>query len=637
MTRTFVLAMLLAGTPSAHAVELPRMFSDGMVLQRDQPIPVWGRATPGAKVVVTFGGKPVSAVADAKGNWRVTLSAHAAGGPLKMRIDDGSAPVELDDVLVGDVWLASGQSNMEWPLSQTDDADAAIAAANDPLIRHFKIPKSWSSTPQWQLQGGEWVSASPASVGQFSAAAYYMAVELRKATDVPIGIIDSTWGGSRIEAWMDAPTQGLNPADSFEAERKARADDERATAEARRRLAQWPESRADDSGWQAPGLDTSTWASIKVPGIWESQGWAIIDGVAWYRTAFNLSAAEAKAGVTLAVGRIDDSDTTWVNGVQVGQTTLQYNLPRAYAVPASALHAGRNEVAVKVTDLGGGGGVHGVASELHVQLADGSRRPLDGEWRFRIADARLVPADDNKNQFPTLLYNAMIHPLQPYALRGAIWYQGESNAYAVAESLRYRTLFPAMIQQWRTQWQAPSMPFLWVQLASFGSGADTPGESPWSVLRESQSATLALPATAQVVTIDIGDRKDIHPRNKRDVGERLALAARAVAYGESLVHRGPMRRGLRFADHAAIVDFDTGGAVLVARGGGHDVRGFQMAGADRVFHPARARIDGDRVVVHSDSVVTPVAVRYGWRDDAGDADLVNSAGLPASPFRSDDW
>ena len=637
MTRTLFFALLLAGMPCAQAVELPRMFSEGMVLQRGQPIPVWGRATPGAKVVVAFDGKAVSAVADAKGNWCITLPAHAAGGPFKMRIDDGSAPVDLDDVLFGDVWLASGQSNMEWPLAQTEGADAAIAAANDPLVRHFKIPKSWSSTPQWQLQGGAWVSASPATAGQFSAAAYYFAIELRKATGVPIGIIDSTWGGSRIETWMDAATLGLDPADSVAAERRARADDERATAEAKRRLAQWPAGRADDSNWQATGLDTSTWASIKVPGIWESQGWVIIDGIAWYRTEFNLSAAEAKAGVTLAVGRIDDSDTTWVNGVQVGQTTLQYNLPRTYVVPASALHAGRNEVAVKVTDSGGGGGVHGVASELYVQLADGRRRPLDSEWRFRIAEARLVPADDNKNQFPTLLYNAMIHPLQPYPLRGAIWYQGESNAYAVEESLRYRTLFPAMIQQWRAQWHAPALPFLWVQLASFGSGADTKQESPWSVLRESQTATLSLPATAQVVTIDIGDRDDIHPRNKRDVGQRLALAARHVAYGESLVHSGPMQRGARFADRAARVQFDNGGAALAARGGGDDVIGFEVAGADRVFHPARARIEGNIVVVRSDAVMAPIAVRYGWHDDAGNANLANTAGLPASPFRSDTW
>ena len=230
MTRTLLFALLLAGMPCAQAVELPRMFSDGMVLQRGQPIPVWGRATPGAKVAVSLDGKAESAVADAKGDWRVLLPAHAAGGPLRMRIDDGVAPVELRDVLVGDVWLASGQSNMEWPLSQTEGADAAIAAANEPLIRHFKIPKSWSSTPQWQLQGDEWLSASAASAGQFSAAAYYFAIELRKATGVPIGIIDSTWGGSRIETWMDAATQGLDPADSVEAERKARADDERATA-----------------------------------------------------------------------------------------------------------------------------------------------------------------------------------------------------------------------------------------------------------------------------------------------------------------------------------------------------------------------------------------------------------------------
>jgi sialate O-acetylesterase len=636
MNRRFLIALLLAGAPCAQAVELPRMFSDGMVLQRGQPLPVWGRAAPGATVKVTFEDDAAWSVADANGDWRVQLPARAAGGPLRMRIDDGKAPVELRDVLVGEVWLASGQSNMEWPLAQTDAGDATIAAANDPLIRHFKIPKSWSGSPQWQLPGGDWVAASPATAGRFSAAAYYFAVQLRKATGVPVGIIDSTWGGSRIEAWMDAPALGLDPAASVMAEREARKADQLAVAETRQRLARWPQGDADDSGWQAPGLDTSTWVSIQVPGIWESQGWGILDGVAWYRTDFKLSAAEAGAGVTLGLGRIDDSDVAWVNGVQVGQTTLQYNLPRVYAVPASALHAGRNTIAVQVTDLGGGGGVHGAAEELHVQLADGTRRPLDGEWRFRFAQARPVPADDNKNQSPTLLFNAMIHPLQPYALRGVIWYQGESNAYSVPESLRYRTLFPAMIRQWRAQWHAPAMPFLWVQLASFGSGADAPGESPWSVLRESQSAALALPATAQVVAIDIGDRNDIHPRNKRDVGERLALAARALVHGESLVHSGPVQRGVGFTGGAARIDFDNGGAALAVRGGG-DLHGFELAGADRVFHPARARIDGNAVVVRSDAVSTPVAVRYGWRDDAGDADLANASGLPASPFRSDTW
>jgi len=631
-----LLAALCAPASPATAAELPLMFSDGMVLQRGQPIPVWGRSTPGASVRVLLAGGVGDGKADARGDWQVTLLAHAAGGPFELRVEDGGDVLVVHDVQFGEVWLASGQSNMELPLQQTEDAEQAIAEANDPLIRHFKIPKSWSGSPQWQLQGGSWVAASPQAAGQFSAPAYYFARELRKATGVAVGIIDSTWGGSRIEAWMDAPSQGVDPAQAFAVERDARAADAKALAETQRRLAQWPKGPADDSGWQAPGLDIASWASIPMSGIWESSGWLGLDGIAWYRTTFTLDAAEAKAGIVLGVGRIDDSDVTWVNGVQVGNTENQYNLARAYAVPAAALHAGVNEVAIRVVDTGGGGGLHGDTSERFVQPHGGTKRSLDGDWRFRVADAKLVPVDDTRNQIPTLLYNAMIHPLQPFPVRGVIWYQGESNAGSVEDALRYRTLFPSMIRQWRAQWDAPGLPFLWVQLASFVSGADTPGQSPWSVLRESQSAALSLPATAQAVTIDIGDSHDIHPRNKRDVGHRLAIAARHVAYGESVDYHGPTPAHIGFAGGQSRVDFDIGGTQLADRDGG-SVSGFELAGEDHVFHPADAVIDGSSVEVRSDAVPAPVALRYGWHDDAGGADLGNSAGLPASPFRSDDW
>lgn len=635
-----LLAAGLAATV-AHAVELPRIFADGMVLQRSQPIPVWGRAGAGARIEVALDGDRARATAAADGTWRAVLPAREAGGPFTLRIDDGASRRELRDVLVGDVWLASGQSNMEWPIAQSADADTEIARATDPLIRHFKVPRSWAGEPQWQLAGGDWVAASPEAAGEFSAVAHFFARDLREATGVPIGIVDSTWGGSRIEAWMDASTLGLDPVAAAAAARQAREADERALQETRRRLAAWP-AAADDSGWEAVDLDASDWVAIAVPGLWESHGWVGLDGVAWYRTTFTLDAAEAQAGVRLGVGRIDDSDVTWVNGQRVGATTQQYNLAREYAVPASALRAGTNQVAIRVTDTGGGGGIHGDAVELFVQPVGGARRMLDGAWTFRVAEAVLAAVDDSKNQSATLLYNAMIHPLQPYAIRGAIWYQGESNAYTVEDALRYRELFPALIGQWRAQWQAPALPFLWVQLAAFGTGADTVAggvvqASPWSVLRESQSATLSLPAAAQIVAIDIGDAADIHPRNKRDVGRRLALAARHVAYGEPRVHTGPVYAGVGFENGAATVAFDAGSGPLAVRGGGAAVRGFVLAGADRVFHAADAVIEGEHVIVRSAAVSAPVAVRYAWSDNPAEADLVDAAGLPASPFRSDDW
>ncbi len=643
MFSTMVVACACAFAPlQAPAVELPRVFGDGMVLQRGQPIPVWGRSPAGARVVVEFDGHVAKVRADRNGDWRVELPARVAGGPYVLSIDDGTAPRVLEDVHVGDVWLASGQSNMEWPIEQSANAEAEVAAATDPLIRHFKIPKSWAGEPQWQLAGGDWVASSPDVAGNFSAVAHFMARELRKSTGVPIGIIDSTWGGSRIEPWMDAATLGLDVNASAESLREARAADERALAETRRKLSAWPEGVADDRGWEAPGFDATDWVSIPVPGLWESAGWAGMDGVAWYRATFTLTAAEVNAGVLLGVGRIDDSDVTFVNGHKVGATTLQYNLPREYAVPASALRAGENVVAVRVTDTGGGGGIHGGVEELFVQPSGGVRRAIDGAWTFRVAEAKLSAADDGKNQFPTLLYNAMIHPLQPVGIRGVIWYQGESNAGSVEDALRYRTLFPAMINQWRTQFRQPGLPFLWVQLASFGSHGDVLADgvvqvSPWSVLRESQTATLSLPATAQVVTIDIGDVADIHPRNKQDVGKRLALAARRIAYDESLAWHGPAFGGAGFIDGEARVAFDVGSGALAVRGGGDAIHGFVLAGDDKVFHAAEARIVDGRVVVRSDAVPSPVAVRYAWGDSPVDADLVNDAGLPASPFRSDDW
>lgn len=624
---------LLLPLAAAHAVELPRVFGEGMVLQRDQPIPVWGRADPGAQVRVALGDQRVETRAGADGHWRVELAPRTAGGPLVMRVDDGKAPVELGDVMIGDVWLASGQSNMEWRLSESADAEVEIARATDPLIRHFKVRRAWSGEPEWQLAGGEWIASSPQVAGNFSAVAHFFARELRASQGVPIGIIDSSWSGSAIEAWMDAASQGIDADGLAAMARQLREDDARALAQARQNLARW-ELPADDAGWQAPGLDASGWDDIPVPGLWESAGWNGMDGVAWYRTGFTLSAEEARAGVTLGVGRIDDSDTTWVNGVEVGATSIQYNLPRVYEVPASALREGLNEIAVRVVDVGGGGGIHGPDDELFVQVQGGARRPLAGTWKFRPAEVTALTLDDDKHQRPTLLYNAMIHPLQPYPVRGVIWYQGESNAGSVEQALRYREQFPAMIRQWRAQWNAPELPFLWVQLASWHSGGDQGDTSPWAVLRESQTATLSLPATGQAVAIDIGDVDDIHPRNKQDVGRRLALAARRVAYGEDVVHSGPVFTGATFEGGAARLAFEADG--LAVRGGGR-LQGFRLAGADRVFHPADAVIEGDAIVVRSDAVPAPVAVRYAWSDAPVDANLVGASGLPASPFRSDDW
>jgi sialate O-acetylesterase len=637
LTIALALGLLLPVVAQA-TLELPRLFSRGAVLQRDQPMRVWGWATPGTRVTLGFDGAHATAVAGDAGRWDATLPAHVAGGPYVLDVTDGREHRRIGDVLVGDVWLCSGQSNMEFMVSQGRDAAAEEAKANDPSIRQFKIPHSASTTPLKRLQGGSWVSASPATVGQFSAVCWFFARDMQARTSVPQGLVNSSWGGSSIEAWTDAHT-GHVDVPALAARIKTNNVAEAAKlGQTQRHLARWPVLHGDvldaagKPAWAAEQIDTSSWARIPVPAYWETVGYYDMDGVAWYHTQFNLSAAEAARGITLGLGEVDDSDRSYVNGHLVGATEKQWNLARVYKVPAAVLHAGSNSIAIRVDDLGAGGGIHGLASELYVQPADGSRRSLAGEWLFHPAMPTLVPTE-SREVTPTLLYNAMIHPLLGYPLRGVVWCQGEANALA-GNALAYRDQFKALIESWRAAWKQPRLPFLWVQLANFKAGEDTPQSSPWAELRESQSAALALPATGQAVTIDIGSTETIHPTDKQDVGYRLALVTRRVVFGDKIVDAGPMFRAMHVDGAKAVLSFDTQGEALAVRGGGQIVRGFEVAGSDGHYLPAQARIEGDSVVVWNAKLRQPTAVRYAWSEDPVDADLVDHTGLPASPFRT---
>ena len=634
-----ILCALLFSAQSLAGIELPSLFADGMVLQRAQPVHVWGWATPGQRIRVKFDGRSVSALAAASGRWDAVLPAHAAGGPFQLSIKGDGAVIALHDVLVGDVWICSGQSNMEFSVSGANDADAVMAGARDSMIRHFKVPRSWAETPQDRLAGGQWVAAAPQTVGDFSAVGYFFAQDLRKKLGVPIGLINSTWGGSSIEAWSDDATLGGAAAGMRESLRKDEAAEQQRLERTRARLTRWP---AGEHGmvdgkplWADPGLDDSSWDLIPAQQRWEESGYDDMDGFAWYRTSFELSAAEAAKGVELGLGPIDDSDQTWVNGQLVGGMHLAWNVPRLYHVGPQALHAGRNVVAIRVEDVGAGGGEYGAANLRFVRTADGIAHPLPDQWKFR-PDQPVLSLDDKHNQYPAALYNQMIHPLLPYPIKGVIWYQGEANAWGAA-AYDYRKRFAGLINSWRGSWGEGDLPFLWVQLANFVSGVDTEDYSPWATLRDSQSATLSLPATAQAVIIDIGNPSDIHPRDKQDVGHRLALAALHQAYGQDLVYSGPTYHQLRFVGSKAVVSFDHLGSGLAVRGGGNAPRGFSVAAADRRFVPAQAVIDGDTVTVWSDTVARPAAVAYAWSDNPEQANLINRDGLPAAPFRTDDW
>ena len=557
-----------------------------------------------------------------------------------MVVRSATDSVVVRDILVGDVWVASGQSNMEWPVASARDAAAAIAAANDSRIRHFKVPTSFAPAPQRDLVGGSWAAADPQHVGSFSAIAYFFARDLRKSVDVPIGIINTTWGGSRIEAWMSRAALGLDSA-RWAARWQAEQDAQRRFAEnLRAKIGDVP---ASDPGyvdgrapWANPALDESAWQSIRVPSLWEQAGYEGMDGIAWYRLSFELTADEAARGVKVGLGAIDDADITWVNGTEIGRTN-GYNVPRQYDVPAGALRAGRNVLAVRVEDTGGGGGIYGAPSSVFLDLG-GARRPLGAGWKFRVGTASLQPDGQHINKVPTVLYNRMVHPLLGLPIKGVLWYQGESNADGVADARQYAALFRTMITSWRREWRSGEVPFLWVQLANFmAPDSQPPAQSAWAVLRDAQTAALSLPKTAQAVIIDVGEAQDIHPRNKQDVGARLALAARHVAYGQSVEHVGPTHRSHSARGGEIMVRFDHAGAGLVSRAPDGAVGGFAIAGADRKFVWADARIEGNTVVVSSPQVASPVAVRYAWGNNPTRASLYGRGGLPAVPFRTDDW
>lgn len=632
---TVILALVTLG-PAEAELRLSRLISDGMVLQREVPTAIWGWTDDTGEILLTFDGRDFKTKPDEEGRWKVTLPSRDAGGPFEMSVRSGEERLEISDIWVGDVWLCSGQSNMEWSVALSQNAEAEIAAANDPAIRHFKIPHSFADTPEDTLAGGVWEKASSETVGDFTAVGYYFARELRRHVNVPIGLINSSWGGSRIEPWMHAQALGFG-----ENENAMQIIEERRRADAAARLEKLKDILGsvptEDAGlvndkalWADPGLNDKDWRRMTLPTIWESEALPGLNGIVWFRKHIHLTAAEATAVKAVGVGQIDDSDMTWVNGQKVGGLEMSYNTPRLYPVAPGLFKEGKNVITVRVEDTGGGGGIWGPSEQLHLDL--GEQRSLAGEWLFKVGAFIDYPQSD-ANQVPTILYNKMIHPILKYPIRGALWYQGESNT-ARADAFKYRDLFATMIEDWRQRWDN-EFPFLFVQLASFMAPPTEPSNSNWATLRESQATALSLPKTAQAVTVDIGDAEDVHPRNKQDVGLRLALAARRIVYGEDIVYSGPTYRDHEVRDGRVVLSFDHAGGGLVAKGG--TPTQLAVAGDDRQFVWAQGKIDGNRLVVWSPDVPKPVAVRYAWAANPEGANLYNTEGLPASPFRTDDW
>jgi sialate O-acetylesterase len=626
-------------------ITLPRIFSSSMVLQRRKPIPVWGWADPGEKVTLVLStvGKNTQTKtikAGPEGKWMIRLDALEAGGPYELTVKGKKNTISLSDVLIGEVWICSGQSNMEWPVSLTDNAAEEIKNANYPEIRHFDVPKAISLTPLTDVKKGDWKVTTSENVPRFTAVGYFFARELYNKLKIPIGLLHTSWGGTHVETWISK--EGMSSFDEFASIASALpATVEEFNNNKKKALDELIVQKHGGFGtaqeiekWPTVAYDDSNWPIMELPKAFDREMLPGFDGKLWFRKQFTLPAQAGTENLVLSLGVVYDFDVTYVNGIKIGSSD-QKGKSRQYTIPAHVLKAGENTIVVQLENKSGDGGIRGKADQIYLGK-EGVNIPLAGPWKYRIETSV------NNNQYlgpngaGTLLYNAMIAPLVPYAIEGAIWYQGESNA---GRAYQYRKSFPLMISDWRKKWGGENFPFYFVQLASFDSekGNSEKG-SRWAELREAQTMTLATsPNTGMAVTVDIGHPTDIHPRNKQDVGKRLALSALKNTYRLDVVASGPVFESMQTSGNKVTISFQHAQGGLHAVGKYGYLTGFEVAGQDQKFHWAKAEIQGDKVVIHADKVPDPVAVRYGWADDNVEANLFNSNNLPAVPFRTDNW
>lgn len=636
--------------PKAPALRLPRFVSDHMVLQRERDVRVWGWSAPGASVEIapSWTKEPARTQARADGRWVASVRTPAAGGPFTLEVRSNGETKRVEDVLVGEVWLGSGQSNMEMWVGDVPggyggvkDWQAEVAKADLPRLRLFDVANRISSRPEVDVEGA-WKVATPDTVARFSATAFFFGRKLHEELGVPIGLVTADWGGTPAEAWMteDAIERHGGFADSLARVKREREHAGELEAEARRAQdAWWAQLDAREPVSSLSAAKPAVWREARVPGAWDGE-LAGFDGVAWYRRTVSIPSEWIGLELLLELGSIDDMDTAYVNGVEVGRTHAMGHWAelRHYVVPAALTQrsAGELELAVRAVDTGGGGGMGQAPQHFELRprsVEAGKGVSLAGAWRLRpgasLAELGAFPsADALAPWMPSTLFHGMIDPLREATFAGVIWYQGEAN---VGRWKQYRTLFPALIADWRAVFQRSDLPFYCVQIAPFAYDGDR-GEA--ARLREAQLEALALPNTGVAVTMDVGVKGDIHPKDKQSVGARLARCALRRAYGRAeVVDRGPSYRAIAVEGANVRVDLDDAQGLELRPT--KDAL-FAVAGADKVFHVATARVDGEALVVSSPDVPAPVAVRYAFRaDDLGA--LVNSAGLPASSFRSDAW
>lgn len=638
------------------ALSMPRIFSDHMVLQRQQAMPFFGTATPGTTITVKLEGQFATTTTKADGTWNVKLRGREAGGPYTLEVS-GDGYLRFEDVLVGEVWLASGQSNMEMSIGQQNDIDKARQEAN-PNVRMFTVGHRAMEKAAKDVDGF-WMPATNESAVFFSAVGYWFGNDLRKWLNVPIGIIHASWGGTPAEAWTrrESLQENSNLAylvkdylANLKGYPERRAVYEKQLADYKRRAyAKDAGNEGAMRGYPSRNYNLSDWKPVKLPNLIEVTQNEQMDGAVWFRRTVDIPAEWAGKSLVIELGTIDDFDDTYFNGRRLGgvdnSREYWYAVPRRYVVPPALISSEANSISVRVFDQSGTGGFTGAEDTMRIFPADGSGKaiPLAGTWLSKI-EQKIAPRDPatvgvepdrpygpGHPWSPGSLWNGMVAPYTNYGIRGAIWYQGESNADRAHE---YRELFPALIRDWRRAWNQGDFPFYFVQLANYTAPLEQPADSQWAELREAQTQALRLPNTGMAVAIDLGEANDIHPKSKLEVGRRLALQALAKTYAIDVASRGPVYRDMQVVGDAVRVRFDN--ATGLKTFDGTPVAGFAIAGADRRFYWAKGKIEGDAVVLRAPEVPKPVAVRYAWANNPA-TNLYNGDALPAEPFRTDDW
>lgn len=624
-------------------VKVPKLISDGMILQRNVDLNIWGWAGKGEKVTLTFKEKNYNEVANEQGEWKIKLPKQQAGGPYTMLIKGNANEITINDILIGDVWLASGQSNMELPMRRVSPYyENEIKNAECKYIRQFYVPQKYNfNKEEKDLESGSWKSANPQSVLDFSAVCYFFARKTYDKYHVPVGIINASLGGSPAQAWLSESALKEFPDYYSELQRfknneliqKIEHDDNSRIADWYSTLNKKDEGYTSaDAPWSKSDIDVSGWNTVKIPGYWANLHPDIKNGVVWFRKKIVVPATLTGKPSLLILGRIVDADSVFINGVFVGTTSYQYP-PRRYTIPANLLKTGENTIVVRVVSNSGDGGF--VLDKKYKIVADKDSVDLTGDWNFKQG-ASMSPLGSQTfvRWKPAGLYNSMIAPLTNYSIKGFLWYQGESNTDKPVE---YGALLATLIQNWRDSWKQKDLPFLYVQLPNYMKSSSVPTESNWALFRESQLKTLSVPNTGMAVAIDLGEWNDIHPVNKKPVGDRLALLAQKMAYGDKdIVCSGPLYQSMKIEKDSITLSFKNTGSGLITKGSLH-LNCIAIAGPDKKFVWASAKIINNTLVVWSDKIPNPVAVRYAWADNPENANLYNYEGLPASPFRTDTW